>query len=108
LFERSINVANQRIFIEQNIEDFLGLLWSKYVLGQGKMRQRQGSKFVRVELTEADIGALIKAHQSHSKRSLTEPGDALRARPIKGAIDYAELSREHIARYPKIRARLAE
>jgi len=32
----------------------------------------------------------------------------LRARPVKGPIDYAELSREHIARYPKIRARLAE
>jgi hypothetical protein len=32
----------------------------------------------------------------------------LRARPIEGEIDYAQLSREHIARYPKIRARLAE
>jgi len=32
----------------------------------------------------------------------------LRARPVKGEIDYAELSREHISRYPKIRARLAE
>lgn len=32
----------------------------------------------------------------------------LRARPVKGNIDYAELSREHIARYPKIRARLAK
>jgi hypothetical protein len=32
----------------------------------------------------------------------------LRARPAKGKIDYTELSREHIARYPKIRARLAE
>ena len=31
-----------------------------------------------------------------------------RARAVKGKIDYAELSREHIARYPKIRARLAE
>jgi len=31
----------------------------------------------------------------------------LRARPVKGKIDYAELSREHIARYPKIRAALA-
>ncbi len=31
-----------------------------------------------------------------------------RARPKKDAIDYAELSREHITRYPKIRARLAE
>jgi hypothetical protein len=35
-------------------------------------------------------------------------GEILRARPGKGKIDYAELSREHIARYPKIRARLAE
>jgi hypothetical protein len=32
----------------------------------------------------------------------------LRAQPIQGEIDYAELSREHIARYPEIRARLAE
>jgi hypothetical protein len=32
----------------------------------------------------------------------------LRARPVKGKIDYAELSREHIARYPKIRAALAK
>jgi len=32
----------------------------------------------------------------------------LRARPVKGVIDYAELTREHMARYPKIRARLAE
>lgn len=35
-------------------------------------------------------------------------GEVLRARPVKGKIDYVELSREHIARYPKIRARLAE
>jgi hypothetical protein len=31
-----------------------------------------------------------------------------RARPVEGEVDWAELSREHIARYPKIRARLAE
>jgi uncharacterized membrane protein len=31
-----------------------------------------------------------------------------RARPVEGDIDYAELSREHIARYPKIRAALAK
>jgi hypothetical protein len=31
-----------------------------------------------------------------------------RARPVAGEINYAELSREHIARYPKIRAALAE
>jgi hypothetical protein len=33
---------------------------------------------------------------------------APRAKPVKGEVDWAELSREHIARYPKIRARLAE
>lgn len=32
----------------------------------------------------------------------------LRARPVAGEIDYAELSREHIARYRKIRAALAK
>ena len=32
----------------------------------------------------------------------------LHARPVKGEIDYTELSREHIARYPKIRAALAK
>jgi hypothetical protein len=37
------------------------------------------------------------------------PADAvLRARPISGEIDYAELSREHMVRYPKIRAVLAK
>jgi hypothetical protein len=34
--------------------------------------------------------------------------EVLRARPVVGDIDYAELSREHIARYPKIRAALAK
>jgi hypothetical protein len=32
----------------------------------------------------------------------------LRARPVAGEVDYAELSREHMARYPKIRAALAK
>jgi hypothetical protein len=37
------------------------------------------------------------------------PADVvLHARPIEGDIDYADLSREHIVRYPKIRATLAE
>lgn len=35
-------------------------------------------------------------------------GEVLRARPVEGEVDYAELSREHIARYPRIRATLAE
>jgi hypothetical protein len=36
------------------------------------------------------------------------PDVVVRARPVEGEIDYAELSREHMARYPKIRAALAE
>ena len=35
-------------------------------------------------------------------------GDVLRARAVAGKIDYAELSREHLARYPKIRVALAK
>jgi len=35
-------------------------------------------------------------------------GNIPRARPAEGEVDYAELSREHIARYPKIRAALAK
>lgn len=34
--------------------------------------------------------------------------EALRARSVEGDVDYTELSREHIARYPKIRAALAK
>ena len=42
-----------------------------------------------------------------SERRITV-GEGLRARPVAGDIDYAELSREHITRYPKIRAALAK
>jgi hypothetical protein len=35
-------------------------------------------------------------------------GEVLRARPVKGKIDFDELIREHMARYPKIRAALAK
>jgi len=44
------------------------------------------------------------ARQAEELRSCKVP----HARPIRGEIDYAELSREHIAKYPKIRAALAE
>ena len=37
-----------------------------------------------------------------------EKTKVIRAKPVKGEVDWGELSREHIARYPKIRARLAE
>jgi len=45
------------------------------------------------------------------KKPAAQPRDkaeVLRAKPVKGEVDWTELSREHIARYPKIRARLAE
>jgi hypothetical protein len=35
-------------------------------------------------------------------------GEGLQARPVTGDINYVELSREHLARYPKIRAALAK
>jgi hypothetical protein len=44
------------------------------------------------------------------KKPAAKPRDkakVLRAKP-KGEVDWTTLSREHIARYPKIRARLAE
>jgi hypothetical protein len=46
--------------------------------------------------------------KSPKKRHQVAADEVLRARPIKGEIDYAELSREHLARYPKIRAALAK
>ena len=51
--------------------------------------------------TRAKILALAETRQRASKKTL-------RAKSVKGEVDWAELSREHIARYPKIRARLAE
>ena len=38
----------------------------------------------------------------------SEAANVLHAKPVEGEIDYAKLSREHIARYPKIRATLAK
>jgi hypothetical protein len=38
----------------------------------------------------------------------TAPSEVLRARPTEGEIDYPELIREHMERYPKIRAALAK
>ena len=45
-----------------------------------------------------------------AKPAAKAPGkdEVLRARPVKGKINWAELSREHIRRYPKIRAALAK
>ena len=46
--------------------------------------------------------------QTKPPAKVREEKKVLRAKPVKGEVDWAELSREHIARYPKIRARLAE
>jgi hypothetical protein len=48
-----------------------------------------------------------------TKKPAAKPRDKVKvlrtkAVTVEGEIDWAELSREHIARYPKIRARLAE
>jgi hypothetical protein len=46
--------------------------------------------------------------KSARKQQQVAADKVLRARPVTGKIDYAELSREHLARYPKIRAALAK
>ena len=42
-----------------------------------------------------------------SRDRAPEPKKILRAKPVEGEVDHAALSREHMARYPKIRASLA-
>src|SRR4051812_5729993 len=66
------------------------------------------------ELHEIAV-AWLATYQSLRERLLelaserrNNSGEVLRAQPVTGDIDYAELSREHIARYPKIRAALAK
>ena len=66
---------------------------------------------VSVEILEAypplyrDLSKSLLKQAAERRRAAPK---ALRARPVKGRIDYEQLSREHIRRYPKIRARLAE
>jgi hypothetical protein len=48
--------------------------------------------------------------QKKAPKPAAQPRDKanmLRAKPVKGEVDWAELSREHIARYPNIIAELA-
>lgn len=77
----------------------------------------RGSLPARVERLIRERRAILEGWVTHYRRlremlarQLAERsrGEILRARPVAGRIDYAALSREHIARYPKIRARLAE
>lgn len=57
------------------------------------------------EVDEADIN---QQGRFNPRSQLQEAGEISRAHPVEGKINYGELSREHLARYPKIRARLAE
>ena len=57
-------------------------------------------------------GAGMRRETEVKDRRETEPRATpekpLRARPAKGEVDFAELSRELLKRYPKIRAALAK
>jgi hypothetical protein len=64
-----------------------------------------------VEIAKSALGFYDSFHRKLLNLAAERRQNArkvLRARPVAGEIDYAELSREHIARYPKIRAALAE
>jgi hypothetical protein len=53
----------------------------------------------------------IDREKGAAKPAAKQPADEkkiLRARPVAGEIDHAALSREFIARFPKIRAALAK
>ena len=55
-----------------------------------------------------DGGAREKATETATAPRQPAANEVLRARPVKGKIDHAALSREFIARFPKIRAALAK
>ena len=81
-------------------------------LETGKFRIREQGEDV-TEIVAASLRktvAAIEAVMVEYPRQEPTPdaGAVLHARPVEGEIDHAALSREHIARYPKIRAALAE
>jgi hypothetical protein len=51
------------------------------------------------------IDTVDKPKQPETKQAKDKP---LRARPIKGEVDHEALSREFMARFPKLRAALAK
>jgi len=70
---------------------------------------------LRREAYDAGYAAAMEAIREYAaaagNKTVAKPRETdkvLRAKPVKGEVDWAELSREHIARYPKIRTRLAE
>ena len=58
-------------------------------------------------MSDTRINRKIRPKSPPKQQQVAAP-EAPRARPVKGKIDYAELSREHLKRYPKIRAALAK
>jgi hypothetical protein len=80
----------------------------------------------RPDIAESELGEIfqksldiseqyLKAFSEIREKLLTLAGERIgvssavkRAKPTNRKVDWAELSREHIGRYPKIRARLAE
>ena len=50
----------------------------------------------------------VEVKERRATEQQARPEKPLRARPLKGEIDHAALSREHMKRYPRIRAALAK
>ena len=50
----------------------------------------------------------VKAPKSRKRPRQPAEGEVLRARPLEGEDDHKALSREFMARFPKIRAALAK
>jgi hypothetical protein len=63
-----------------------------------------------IEVLEGWLALYHGLSQMLVRQAAEKSGSAkvLRARPVKDEIDYGELSREHMARYPRIRAVLAK
>lgn len=76
--------------------------------GRFQIRERgeDVTRLIAASFREILVG--IEAALIHARASKPENRAVLPARPVEGEIDHVELSREHMARYPKIRAALAE
>src|SRR5215469_15020365 len=73
----------------------------------------EGRQYIEelIEISAAWLSVYRDTRTRLLKLAIDRGGDfrgILRARPVEGDLDFAELSREHIARYPKIRAALAK
>ena len=74
---------------------------------------REARQFLEESIVAAEtfVSMQLNADRSSAEEANGPRGYAdgtLRARPVKGNIDHTELSREFMARFPKIRAALAK